>query len=194
MIKLYNTYNKVKNVFKKPKLKFSFRQWKYSNLLPVWRRGNFIHLGKYYEYETEYNYANLVDSKWNDLGKRNHPILSKFFKPVYKLPLWLSFYIFNHDVIWKTKYDDYRYEYPPQFTIVIFGWSFNWWLIAPTNNVYDNDNYWESILWYLDTHSLDETDKNMGVIIENFGEPNEIKTRAFDRNKFLKSKFHSREE
>ena len=49
-------------------------------------------------------------------------------------------------------------------------------------------------MWYLDTHSLDETDKNMGVIIENFGEPNEIKTRAFDRNKFLKSKFHSQEE
>lgn len=186
MIKLYNTYNKVKNVFKKPKLKFSFRQWKYSNLIPVWRRGNLIYLGKYTEYETEWNYAKLVDSKWNDLGKRNHPFLSKFVKPVYQLPIWLSFYIFNHDVIWKSKYDDYIYEYPPQFTIVIFGWSFNWWLIAPTDNVYDNDNYWESILWYLDTHSLDETDKNMGVIIQNFGEPNEIKTRAFDRNKFLK--------
>lgn len=76
-----------------------------------------------------------------------------------ELPLFFAFYIFNYDMCWKTKYDDYRYEFPPQFSIVFFGLCFSVWLNAPDNN---NDDYWESILWYLQYGSLADVDKEMG--------------------------------
>ena len=51
---------------------------------------------------------------------------------------------------WKTKYDDIRYEYPPQFSIVFFGLSLTFTLHCPIQNkdCYD-DSYWESILLHL---------------------------------------------
>ena len=69
-----------------------------------------------------------------------------------RLPNWLSFHIFNHDVFWKTKWTDYdiRYEYPPQFTIVFFGLSLSFYLVPKCKNETDSDyNYWESLLAYL---------------------------------------------
>jgi hypothetical protein len=167
LIKLYETYNKVKDVFKKPVLKFSACKWQGSGFLPVWRHGNMIYFGKQHqEYFTNWNYARLVSSEWTGLGKQKHPILSRIFKPVYQLPIWLSFYIFNHDMYWKTKYDEYRFEYPPQFTIVLFGWSFNWWLINPTGDVKYDADYWESILNYLeykdDPNWKEKVNKSMG--------------------------------
>ena len=112
IIKLYETYNKVKDVFKKPVLKFKACKWQDSPLLPVWRSGPTICLGKYGEYTDKYHFARLENCEWNEVGKKNHPILSKLFKPKYQLPVWLSFYIFNHDLIWKTKWEEYRFEYP----------------------------------------------------------------------------------
>lgn len=150
MLKLYKTYNKVKNVFKKPILKWSFCKWRHSGLLPVWRHGNSIKFGKYDEYDTKWNYAKLISAKWNEKGKRNHPIISKLFKPYYQLPIWLSFYIFNRDVMWKPKFDYYCFEYPPQFTIVFFGWSLNFWLINPTGKLINDYDYWETVLEYID--------------------------------------------
>lgn len=151
MIKLWNTYNKVKNIFKKPKLRYYFGKWIHDPCLPIWRRGNCIHLAKYQEYDSKWEYARYIDSWWTDLGKKNHPIISKLFKPMYILPIWLSFYIFNRDIMWKTKYsdEDYRFEYPGQFTIVAFGYSLSFWLQNPTGDVTRDDDYWESILTYL---------------------------------------------
>lgn len=80
-----------------------------------------------------------------------------------ELPLFFAFYIFNYDMCWKTKYDDYRYEFPPQFSIVFFGLCFSVWLTAPDNN---NGDYWESILWYLQCGSLSDVDKEMGYWVK----------------------------
>ena len=55
IIKLYETYNKVKDVFKKPVLKFKACKWQDSPLLPVWRSGPTICLGKYGEYTDKFN-------------------------------------------------------------------------------------------------------------------------------------------
>ena len=154
-LKLYETYNKVKHIYKKPILKWSFCKWKHSNLLPVWRHGNEIALGKHGEYSLSWSYAKLINSEWNSWGKRQHPILSMFFKPYYQLPLWLSFYVFNHDVFVKWKYDTVQFEYPPQFSIVIFGWSLNFWLTNPTGDINHDYSYWESIFNYLDTNDED---------------------------------------
>ena len=43
-IKLYETYNKVKKVFIKPKLYFKFGLWRNDHCLPVWRHGPIINL------------------------------------------------------------------------------------------------------------------------------------------------------
>lgn len=65
----------------------------------------------------------------------------------YNLPIWLAFHIFNHDLYYKTKWTstDFRYEFPPQFTIVFFGFACSWWLRAPEMQ----DSYWECMLHYL---------------------------------------------
>ena len=70
-----------------------------------------------------------------------------WLKPVYRLPQWLAFHIFNWDVMWKTKWDSIRFEFPPQFTIVFFGLSLSFWLKCPVvNDLACDDHYWEAIL------------------------------------------------
>jgi hypothetical protein len=72
-----------------------------------------------------------------------------WLKPVYELPLWLSFYCFDWDVIYKWKYDDIRFEYPPQFTLVFFGLALSFTLVAPIEGDDYADWYWDSLLSYL---------------------------------------------
>lgn len=185
MIKIYRTYNKVKDIFKKPIIKWYIGKWQHSPGLPVWRRGNTIYLAKYGEYESEWNYARMINCSWTDLGKKNHPILSKLFKPIYQLPIWLSFYIFNLDVQWKTKWDEYRFERPPQFTIVLFGYCLTIWLQNPTGKVEYDDDYWEAILYYIDYKDIDKVKQIMGHYTENWGTAEEI-TKPCLNSKFLK--------
>ena len=157
-IRLSDTYNLAKEMYTKPRIMWKICKWKHSPLLPVWRRGNSIRLYKKYNEIKENRDKLPIRYEWTDIGKEAHPILSKIFKkPIYTLPIWLSFYIFNHDLVWKTKYDDYRFEFPPQLCIVIFGWSLNVWLKAPKCSypkgldVFTTDeDYWESMLWYID--------------------------------------------
>lgn len=163
MIKMFETYNKVKKVFKKPKLCWYFGKWRHDPCLPIWRRGNTIKIATNNdEYISEFYFCKYINSEWTDIGKQRHPFLSKIFKPMYVLPIWLSFYIFNRDIMWKTKYEDYRFEYPGQFTIVFFGLSLSFWLKAPKiENTSDDYSYWESILWYLNECKLDEECKSI---------------------------------
>lgn len=46
MIKLYNTWEKVKDIFVKPSLKVYFGKWRNDPNLPMWRTGPIIHLCK----------------------------------------------------------------------------------------------------------------------------------------------------
>lgn len=97
---LFHTYNKVRHIFNRPKIRMYFGLWKNDPGLPVCRN---------------------------------------------KL-----FYFCNHDVIWKSKWDECRYEFPPQFTIVLFGIAFTLTLHCPSDHDYCcDDNYWEAILTYL---------------------------------------------
>lgn len=188
-IKLYETYNKVKNVFIKPKLYFKFGLWKNDPCLPIWRRGPIISLfSSKFVYKHSYqvrSYVNITEYKKGDKMKNGkiaecnygtyniHKLPNKledwdriwhrdfrkklkkwhlsWIKPNYQLPIWCSFYVFNRDFIWKTKWSsyDFRYEFPPQFTLVLFGFSFSLWLKFPGNSAFSNDQYWEGILHYL---------------------------------------------
>ena len=54
--------------------------------------------------------------------------------------------------MWKTKWTnyDFRYEFPPQFTIVFFGLSLSFWLYPECKSETDSpDHYWESLLTYI---------------------------------------------
>ena len=44
---------------------------------------------------------------------------------------------------WKTKYDDYRFEWSPRISFVFFKWQIAVTIIAP-----EEDHYWESWLYY----------------------------------------------
>jgi hypothetical protein len=151
--KFLYTWKQCHGAFIKPKLKWYFGSWRKEGNLPVWRRGNTIHFGKYEERNDTYDYAKLVSSEWTEEGKKNHPILSKLVKPTYELPYWLSFYFFNSDIMYKTKWtdDDFRYEYPAHITLVIFGFAISVTAYIPKMDKNDwacQDDYWESLLTF----------------------------------------------
>jgi hypothetical protein len=192
-IKMWDTYNKVKHKFKKPELHWRLGLWKNDPCLPMWRRGLEIRLGKYrknYYCQNGVTHYKSGVSYWTDSNGKQHEIpcwamsthkvpckyawnrdirikLRKWglswIPPVVQLPMWLSFYVFNHDMIWKTKFEDYRFEFPPQFTIVFFGISLSFWLQAPVDkdDTLGYYSYWESILWYLNEYDLDENYKRV---------------------------------
>ena len=147
------TWKQCHGAFIRPKLKWYFGSWRKEGNLPVWRRGNTIHFGKYEERNDTYDYAKLVSSEWTEEGKKNHPILSKLVKPTYEFPYWLSFYFFNSDIMYKTKWtdDDFRYEYPAHITLVIFGFAISVTAYIPKMDKNDwacQDDYWESLLTF----------------------------------------------
>ena len=76
--------------------------------------------------------------------------------------MFFSFGIYNYDLFWKTKYGDYRYEFPPQFILVLFGISFSVWLTNPVGESKYDDDYWESILWYIEHGDIIKVEKEMG--------------------------------
>lgn len=179
LIKMYDTWRQVKGVFKKPKLNFRFGNWYKSQHLPVWRRGRTLWLGKYKDRKSiitkvwrkpvkigKFDIPGAwIDGRewvWTDIYKANHPILSELFKPYYELPRWCTFYIFNHDLFWKTKWGDYRYEFPPQFTIVFMYWHITFFLSPPEGCTNRQDDYWESILWYIEKRNLEKVFLEMG--------------------------------
>lgn len=188
MLKLYQTYNKAKDVFVKPKLYWYFGKWRNNPCLPVWRRGPIINIGgsiykdnakcyqvknsvniytgekeytridgsktTYKTYETSYhklpNNLNYFDVVWKREYRKKW--WAKIIPARLRLPVWLAFHIFNHDLIWKTKWHayDFRYEFPPQFTIVAFGLSLSFWLYPECKLETDSpDHYWESLLTYI---------------------------------------------
>lgn len=180
-------YRRYKDIFIKPKFKFFIGKWRNEGNLPVWRRGNLLKFAKYGEYTDKWNYAKLESCEWNLIGKKNHPILSKLVKPIYELPLWLSFYIFNSDIMYKTKWseDDYRYEYPAHFTIVFFGLCFSITAYISVEDEDDwlvNDSYWESLLTYAHYKDLEKTNDACGW----YNRPGEKGFRFKFNPKFLK--------
>ena len=222
MIKLYNTYNKAKEWFVKPRLNVKFGLWSNDNCLPVWRGGPIIYLCKksriaysYYNSmlknngswsayqvgncvniktgttkeklgDKEYDLDHYTQSKhtlpgnlipyksyvWNsNIRRKLRKWHLSWIKPVVKLPSVFAFHIFNHDIIWKTKWtkDDIRFEYPSQFTIVFFGLSLSFWLSAPKSedpNTTFEDAYWETMLKWIYNYK-DKTLEDFKSLLKN---------------------------
>lgn len=182
-------YRKAYDTFIKPKFKFFIGKWINEPNLPVWRRGNYIEFSKYDERTEEWDYGRFIKSEWNELGKKNHPILSKILKPSYQLPIWLSFYFFNSDIIYKTKWDesDFIYEFPAHITLVLFGLAISITAYIPKGDENDftcNDDYWESLLTfnYFDG-DLRKTNEVMGY----WNNPKDKNFKFRFRKEFLKN-------
>ena len=179
-----STYRKIKDVWKKPKLHVYFGSWLHDPNLPVYRGGS-IRLAKYGDYYLIRKSVLLEDKSKTTYDKEGRPIKYMYHSahnrikadyawkrsirkklrkiglgwipPIIYTPWWLQFHIYNFDLMWKTKYDDVRYEFSPQFTIVFFGLSLSLTLHEPTGGYYTSDDqYWEGILDWLYKY-----DKNM---------------------------------
>lgn len=135
----FATWWKARKYFKKPKFKFYFG--------PMWKYKGKVHteFGEYDDYEYKGGY-------W--------PAASTEFLKRYT-PKWFPIHVSSWNIGWKDKYNTPRYEHLGHF-IIFFGrdyhkhWQFSMTVTAPNffcNNdctVEDHDeNYWESMLWYL---------------------------------------------
>ena len=85
-------------------------------------------------------------------------------KKSWQLPIWLSFYLFDSDIYWKTKWDEYRYEYPAHITLVFFGLAISVTALPPkvNNELTLEEDYWETILTYERDMSIEKLNKMMG--------------------------------
>ena len=108
----------------------------------------------YKVYKTVYhklpNSLNCFDIVWKKKYRKKW--WTRIIPARLKLPIWLAFHIFNRDITFKTKWTsyDFRYEFPPQFTIVFFGLSLSFWLYPECKSETDSPyHYWESLLTYI---------------------------------------------
>ena len=178
------TYRKAKEAWKRPKVRVFFGLWKNDPNLPVYR-GGCIRLAKYgqyyniskstlledkskttydsqgrpikYMYHSEHNRIKQ-DVAWNrNIRRKLRRFGLGWLPPIIETPWWIKINVYNWDLMWKWKYDDVRYEFPPQFTIVFFGLCLTITLHEPTGGYYTSDDqYWEGILDWLYKY-----DKNM---------------------------------
>lgn len=107
------------------------------------------------------------DTVWNrDIRKKLRKWHLSWLPHKIVLPTWCRFHIVNLDVVWKTKWDCVRYEFPPQFSIIAFGLSLTITLHGPKVDEYAcDDHYWETILNYL----YDKQNRNLKSAIKYTG-------------------------
>ena len=96
-----------------------------------------------------------------------------WLRPLFFLPRWLTFRWINADIGWKTKWDEYRYEWPARKGIVLFGFAIIKTAYIPKENEKDwtcNDDYWESLLTYKSVGGdLKKTNDAMGAWVDTEG-------------------------
>ena len=139
MIKLYETYNKAKKVFVKPKLHCYFGKWRHDPCLPVWRKGPVWRIGgsSYKANAKCYQIYNQVPVKIHNAGdlKPDGTIYKyDYYKTsVHKLPGNLK----TWDTVWKSKYRKlFRkfglkiakayIQFPIWLSFHIFNWDIIW--------------------------------------------------------------------
>jgi hypothetical protein len=97
------------------------------------------------------NNAIKKNRETRDWNKRNpdYPRKVKAFREMYESCLSHSYAVpkkIGFDFVrlgWKTKYDDYRFEWSPLISFVFFKWQIAVTFVAP-----HADHYWESWLYY----------------------------------------------
>ena len=189
-IKLYKTYNKIKHILIKPKLKVMLSPMEHQPFyLPPFTVRLFDRY-KYYNHETdsiEYNPQFLEKiRKWIPI------FTSKVIR--FNLPNVLTFRILNRDFGRKWKYDNPCFESKGYFSIVFFGIALTFYLEIPLDNEdkYHEDEYYEFMMEYLngvDAGDLKECIKQMGTITQHTKQYGERKYPGF-RKEWLKPEWY----
>lgn len=101
---------------------------------------------------------------WNRIiRKKLRKLHLSWIPPVIQLPIWLSFHFFDHDITYKSKWNQWRYEYPAHITLVLFGFAISVTAVIPYDEFSTVDmDYWESLLTYIDKPNLDDLNDEMG--------------------------------
>lgn len=166
---MFRTWWSVRDVWKRPKLYWSFCKYTMAPCGPAycapWFRYFYIpFFGRKYKYATDNAYKDASTGRYEwryewrpDIQEKLNKWHLGWLKPRYTwnwIPWWFICRIRCMDVMWKTKYDDVRFERSPYFQLVIFGWSINCVLAWPNNDdsFLMNDHYWESLLSYKYTY------------------------------------------
>lgn len=163
--KMFRTWYSVRNVWKMPKLRWSFCKYTsapcgYAYCAP-WLRYFYIpFFGHVYKYATDNAYINEDTGRYEwryewrpEIQEKLNRLHLGWLKPRYRwdwVPWWFKCDIRCMDVMWKTKYDSIRFERAPYFQLIIFGWSINCimtWGSTSEDFIMD-DHYWESLLSY----------------------------------------------
>lgn len=126
-MKIYETYNKVKDVFRRPRVRFwcgPYQMCPYFNIYqPRWIRI------KESEFKAHY---------W------------------FRIPDWLNISFKSTDVVYKHKFQYTYLEYPPHVILYLFGFLFLWVLDAPNGNTDDYWESIEAYLKDPDIQSVDD--------------------------------------
>lgn len=151
---MFKYLNRIKSNFE---YKFRFLKVIFSPLKPlttIWYFGEIKHGTPYF-----------LPRKWVKLSKedcekslqKDLELANKFNKPFnrtweyyknYKKPIPIKYFGFNFVSLgWKTKYDEYRFEWNPCISLVIFGKQLFVAIVPKIGNRY-YDSYWEAWLNY----------------------------------------------
>lgn len=190
-IKLFDTFNKVKHILVRPKLRVMFgRMSRQPFYIPPFSFDLFTK-HRYLNRETfEYEYHPQFIVK-----------MQKWFPffPVkgirITLPDWMTFRVINNDFSRKWKYDNPCFERRGNFSIVIFGFALTFYLEIPLDNEdkYHEDEYYEFMMEYLngvDAGDLKECIKQMGTITQHTKQYGKRKYPGF-RKEWLKPEWYS---
>lgn len=189
-IKLYKTYNKVKYVLIKPKLKVMFGPMEGQPFYLPPFAVRLFDKHKYYNRETE-----EVEYEPNFLNKMRKwfpKFPSKIIR--FRLPNFFTFRVINRDFASKWKYDNPCFEQKGYFSIVMFGIALTFYLEVPLDNEdkYYEDEYYEFIMEYLngiDAGDLKESIKQMGTVTQHTKKWGERKYPAF-RKEWLRPEWY----
>ena len=95
----------------------------------------------------KYDKKELLEEAIQKLAKNNNTTLAGYIKELkrYYIAVPKKFGIDMIGLGWKTKYDDYRFEFPPMLSIVAFGKQLIIYF-GPKSDI--NDDYWTAWLYY----------------------------------------------
>ena len=142
----------------------------------------------------KYNKKELLEEAIQKLAKNNNTTLARYIKELkrYYIAVPKKFGIDMIGLGWKTKFDEYRFEFPPMLSIVAFGKQLVIYF-GPKSDI--NDDYWTAWLYY-----KYETDKKLSKIertkqlIDNFLTYTDPETDKVTISKncinILKKKYH----
>lgn len=99
MFNLFKTYNKVKDVFVRPKIKFRIGLWKKMCGLPMWRRGKIIRIAKPHQYHIPKDFVYIKQYNAGDTMKDGTIInYNRYVRIKHKLPNGVKGCVWNHNI------------------------------------------------------------------------------------------------